>query len=126
MRAIDAPKQRDSSKRSERQQAVIDLMLAGLDPFFRLKPTIPARCVQAFFLVAAKEDQSITAYAKKGDLSANTMSRNLIDMGERDRNQEEGPALVEKYENILNRREHLYRLTPKGRALLAAITGRVQ
>ena len=50
------------------------------------------------------------------------MSRNLIDMGERDRNHEEGPGLVESHENIMNRRETLYRLTPKGRALLAAIT----
>jgi DNA-binding MarR family transcriptional regulator len=29
---------------------------------------------------------------------------------------------VESHENIMNRRETLYRLTPKGRALLATIT----
>ena len=112
----------DNPRRSEEQIAVIHSMLAGLDPFFRLRPTIPARCVQAFFLVAEKEDLSITEYAKRADLSATTMSRNLIDMGERDRNHEEGAGLVESHANIMNRRESLYRLTPKGRALLAAIT----
>jgi DNA-binding MarR family transcriptional regulator len=112
----------DNPRRSEEQTAVIHSMLAGLDPFFRLRPTIPARCVQAFFLVAEKEGLAINEYAKRGDLSPITMSRNLIDMGERDRNHEEGPGLVESHENIMNRRETLYRLTPKGRALLAAIT----
>jgi DNA-binding MarR family transcriptional regulator len=112
----------DNPRRSEEQTAVIHSMLAGLDPFFRLRPTIPARCVQAFFLVAEKEGLAVSEYAKRGDLSAVTMSRNLIDMGERDRNHEEGPGLVESHENIMNRRETLYRLTPKGRALLAAIT----
>ena len=112
----------DNPKRSEEQLAVIKMMLAGLDPFFRLRPTIPARCVQAFFLVAEKEGLPINEYAKRGDLSPITMSRNLIDMGERDRNHEEGPGLVESHENILNRRETLYRLTPKGRASLASIT----
>lgn len=112
----------DNPRRSEQQTAVIHSMLAGLDPFFRLRPTIPARCVQAFFLVAEKEGLPVNEYAKRGDLSAITMSRNLIDMGERDRNHEEGPGLVESHENIMNRRETLYRLTPKGRALLAAIT----
>jgi DNA-binding MarR family transcriptional regulator len=67
---------------------------------------------------------AINEYAKRGALSPITMSRNLIDMGERDRNHEEGPGLVESHENIMNRRETLYRLTPKGRALLASITKR--
>ena len=112
----------DNPKRSEEALAVIKLMLAGLDPFFRLRPTIPARCVQAFFLVAEKEGLPIGEYAKRAGISATTMSRNLIDLGARDRNHEEGPGLVESHENIMNRRETCYRLTPKGRALLASIT----
>lgn len=123
MRSIStARKLTDNPNRSENQLAVIKSMLTGLDPFFRLRPTIPARCVQAFFLVAEKEGLAVNEYAKRGDLSPITMSRNLIDMGERDRNHEEGPGLVESHENIMNRRETLYRLTPKGRALLATIT----
>ena len=116
-KAVDSP-----NRRTEAQLAVVHSMLAGLDPFFRLRPTIPARCVQAFFLVAEKEELPVSEYAKRGGLSATTMSRNLIDMGERDRNHNEGAGLVESFTNIMNRRETLYRLTPKGRALLAAIT----
>jgi DNA-binding MarR family transcriptional regulator len=111
-------------QRSEAQLALIKSMLVSLDPFFRLRPTIPARCVQAFFLVAEKEGLAVTEYAKRGELSPVTMSRNLIDMGERDRNHEEGPGLVESHENIMNRRETCYRLSPKGRALLASITAK--
>jgi DNA-binding MarR family transcriptional regulator len=122
MRSTANYKAVDKSRRNAEQTAVIHTMLTGLDPLIRLRPTIPARCVQAFFLVAQKEELSITEYAKRGGLSATSMSRNLIDMGERDRNLNDGPGLVEKYENIMNRREHLYRLTLKGRALLAAIT----
>ena len=117
-----AMKATDSPRRSAEQLAVIKMMLAGLDPFFRERPTIPARCVQAFFLVAEKEGLSVAEYAKRAGISPTTMSRNLIDMGERDRNHEEGPGLVESHENIMNRRESLYRMTTKGRALLASIT----
>ena len=77
---------------------------------------------QAYLLVAEKEGLSVGEYAKRAGLSGTTMSRNLLDMGERDRNYEEGAGLVEGKENVLNRREKLYSLTPKGRALLAAIT----
>jgi hypothetical protein len=50
------------------------------------------------------------------------MSRNLLDMGDRNRYFEEGAGLVEGRDNPLNRREKLYSLTPKGRVLLASIT----
>jgi DNA-binding MarR family transcriptional regulator len=83
---------------------------------------MPARQIQTFLLVAEKEGLSVADYAKKAGMSPTTMSRNLLDMGERDRNGEEGAGLVEGRDNILNRRERVYHLTPKGRALLASIT----
>lgn len=110
------------SARTEEQTALINQMLKSLDPFFKLRTTMPARCVQAYLLVAQKEGLSVSELAKKADLPITTMSRNLLDMGDRNRYFEEGAGLVEGKDNIFNRREKLYSLTPKGRALLASIT----
>ncbi|HEX3522499.1 MAG TPA: hypothetical protein VHT52_10480 [Stellaceae bacterium] len=112
----------DRAERNDAQLAVIKQTLAFLDPFFSIRETMPARCIQAFLLVAEKEGLSVGEYAKRANMSPTTMSRNLLDISERDRNYEEGPALVIGKENVLNRREKLYSLTPKGRALLASIT----
>lgn len=112
----------NSSARSEEQLTLINQLLRSLDPFFKLRTTMPARCVQAYLLVAQKEGLTVTELAKKADLPVTTMSRNLLDMGDRNRYFEEGAGLVEGKDNLFNRREKLYSLTPKGRALLASIT----
>ena len=111
----------DRGDRTDGEAAAIKQILALLDPLFSIRTTMPARAIQAFLLVAQKEGLSVGEYAKRAGLSPTTMSRNLLDMGERDRNYEEGAGLVEGKENVLNRREKLYSLTPKGRALLASI-----
>jgi DNA-binding MarR family transcriptional regulator len=107
---------------TDAQEQVIRSTLSALEPFFGIRATMPARQIQTFLLVAEKEGLSVADYAKKAGMSPTTMSRNLLDMGERDRNGEEGAGLVEGRDNILNRRERVYHLTPKGRALLASIT----
>jgi DNA-binding MarR family transcriptional regulator len=112
----------NNSSRSEAQLTLIADLLAKLDPFFRIRGTMPLRYVQAYLLVAQKEGQSVTDLAKKADMPVTTMSRNLLDMGERNRYFEEGAGLVVGEDNPLNRRERLYSLTHKGRALLASIT----
>jgi DNA-binding MarR family transcriptional regulator len=96
-------------------------MLATLEPFFTIRTTMPARAIQTFLMVAEKEELSVGEYAKRAGISLTTMSRNLLDLADRDRNFDEGAGLIEGHENPLNRREKLYRLTPKGRALLARI-----
>jgi DNA-binding MarR family transcriptional regulator len=111
----------DRAARSNGEADVIDQILALLNPLFVLRATMPARAIQAFLLVAQKEGLSVGEYAKRAGVSPTTMSRYLLDMGERDRNYEEGAGLVEGKENVLNRREKLYSLTPKGRALIASI-----
>ena len=111
----------DRNGRSNGEADVIEQILALLDPLFKLRATMPARAIQAFLLVAQKEGLSVGEYAKRAGVSATTMSRYLLDMGERDRNYDEGAGLVVGKENVLNRREKLYSLTPKGRALLASI-----
>jgi DNA-binding MarR family transcriptional regulator len=114
-------------ERTERSDAAsVRAMLRGLDPFFRIRGTMPARQIQAFLLVAEHEGLSVGEYAAKAGASASSMSRNLLDMGERDRHGDEGAGLIEGRENVLNRREKVYHLTPKGRALLASLPQRVK
>jgi hypothetical protein len=112
----------DKAERNDAQLGAIKQTLAFLEPFFGIRETMPARCIQAFLIVAEKEGLSVGEYAKRAGMSPTTMSRNLLDISERDRNYEVGPNLVVGKENVLNRREKLYSLTPKGRALLASIT----
>ena len=114
----------NNSIRSEPQLALIRQMLATHEPFFTLKGTVTARNIQAFLLVAQKESQSVSGYAKQAGISLSTMSRILLDLGERDRNFDDGLGLIEGFENPENRREKLYRLTYKGRALLARVSQR--
>jgi DNA-binding MarR family transcriptional regulator len=116
----------DRETRTDGQLSVIRTMLFGLDPFFRIRSTMPASAIQAFLLVAEKEGQTVGDYAKKAGISPTSMSRHLLDMGERNRHAEDGAGLVEGRENILNRREKVYHLTAKGRAFLSAITQRVR
>lgn len=108
--------------RSEGQLLLLRSLLGALDPFFRIRATFPARSIQAFLLVSEKEGLSVSEYAKRADMPITTMSRNLIDMSDRDSNYDEGLGLVEGNENPTNRREKIYNLTAKGRALLAHIT----
>jgi hypothetical protein len=50
----------DKRERNEEQLTVINQLLKGLDPFFRIRGTMPARYVQAYLLVAQKEGQTVT------------------------------------------------------------------
>lgn len=95
--------QRRLSDNASFQAGYIDGMLFALEPFFRLRPTMPARVIQAFFLVAQKEGLSVGEYAQRAGLSPTTMSRNLLDLGESDRRHEEGAGLVEGTANAENR-----------------------
>lgn len=126
MRSNVSLKQTDSDKRTAAQAAAIRALLFALEPFFAIRSTMPASAVQAFLLVAEKEGLSVNEYAKKANLPPTTMSRHLLDMGERTRNYEAGAGLIEGADNLMNLREKQYRLTPKGRALLASITQRVR
>jgi DNA-binding MarR family transcriptional regulator len=94
-------------------------MLSALEPFFRIRGTMPASAIQAFLLVAEKEGASVGEYAKRAGIPATTMSRHLLDIGPQTRNHQDGAGLIQRVSNDLNLRERLYFLTPKGRALLA-------
>ena len=84
---------------------------------------LPVNQVLSLFTVATKEGLTVDEYAKRAGISATTMSRHLLDLGERTRKLTPGLGLVEGRDNIMNRREKNYSLTPKGRALVTKVAG---
>jgi DNA-binding MarR family transcriptional regulator len=107
------------------RQTTVRSVLLALDPFFELRGTMPARAIQAFLIVADKPGLSVGEYARIARCSPTTMSRNLLDLGERDRVGNEGHGLVEGRDNLANLREKVYRLTPNGEQFLTRIVNRI-
>ena len=58
-------------------------------------------------------------------MSPSTMSRDLLDIGERDRYMEDGLGLVVGRDKPENRREKEYFLSPKGRAMARTLSGQI-
>jgi DNA-binding MarR family transcriptional regulator len=101
-------------------------LLRACELFLNLNGRIPLRCVQAFLLVAAKPGLSVGEYARQAGLSTSTMSRNLLDIGERNRDNEAGFGLVAGRDNPNNRREKEFSLTPVGTALLNKVLAQIK
>jgi DNA-binding MarR family transcriptional regulator len=110
---------------SQREQ-VIRSLLDSLDPFLELRHTMPARTIQAFLLVAQTPGLSVLEYARLARVSATTMSRNLLDLGDRNRYFQDGHGLVLGGDNENNRRERVYHLTEKGETLMLRLINRVR
>jgi DNA-binding MarR family transcriptional regulator len=105
----------------EEDLSAVNNFLGALQPLFDLKGTLPARSIQAFLLVALEGGLSVGAYAERAGISMSTMSRNLLDIGDRNRHMEEGFKLVTSRNNPMNLREKEYFLTDKGRAVIHQI-----
>ena len=113
-----------AAKMNSADLEAVSNMLAAIDPFVKIRQTMPLRCVQAFLLVAYNEGQPVAEYARVAKMSATTMSRNLLDIGERDRYGQPGLDLVLGRDNPNNRREKEYFLSAKGRAMIGTVAKR--
>jgi DNA-binding MarR family transcriptional regulator len=100
----------------DKRQAARSLLTA-FEPFRELRATMPLQYVTAFLLVANEEGLGVGDYAKRAGISVATMSRHLLDIGERNRHMEPGFGLVQYRANPMELRKHEYTLTDKGRAL---------
>lgn len=100
-------------------------LLSGVNAFLKIRERMPLRCVQAFLAVALHPGESVTELSRLCDLNVNTMSRNLRDIGERDRWGGAGSGLVVGKSNPQDARERAYYLTPAGEAMLRKILERL-
>ena len=117
-----APKQSISAA----EKTTLKAALNALKPFRKLRDTMPLQYVTAFLLVATDEDQNVSEYAKRAGTSQSLMTRHLADLGMVNRYHEEGFGLVEAYDDLMDRRNRLIRLTPKGRSLVWEICEALQ
>jgi DNA-binding MarR family transcriptional regulator len=106
---------------SPEQKVLLKNMLNALSPFKTLRPTMPLQYVTAFMCVALNEGENVTWYAQELDISQSLMTRHLADLGTVNRYHEEGFGLIEGYDDLMDRRNRLMRLTSKGRNLVGHI-----
>jgi DNA-binding MarR family transcriptional regulator len=95
--------------------------MLALEPFRHIRPTMPLQYVYTFLQVAVDEGKGVTEYAHQAGVSSTVMTRHLLDIGERNRNREEGFRLVTQARDVNDLRRHNARVTPIGKALINKI-----
>jgi DNA-binding MarR family transcriptional regulator len=99
----------------EEHRAAVKAVHNALKPFRAVRETMPLQYVTTFLLVAAEEDKNVSTYATRAGVTQSLMTRHLLDLGAVNRHHEEGFGLVEAYDDLMDRRNRLIRLSPKGR-----------
>lgn len=93
----------------------IERLLAALEPFRNLRPTMPLQYVVAYLLACLHEGEGVTELAERAGVGQSVMSRHLLDIGDRDRHMEEGFGLITQRADPMNLRKHQVILSPKGK-----------
>jgi DNA-binding MarR family transcriptional regulator len=102
---------------SEEERAAFKALYLALKPFRDLNPSMPLSYITAMLLVGMEEGKGVAEYAAKLNMSATVMTRNLLDIGDRNRQREEGYGLITQERDLFDLRKHNARVTPKGKAL---------
>jgi len=100
------------------QAAVMKRTYAALRAFREYRETMPLQYVTVLLLVASDEHQNFSTYATRIGTSQSLMSRHIADLGSVNRYHKPGFGLVETYDDLMDRRNKLIRLTPKGRSIV--------
>lgn len=103
-------------------QTALRVLMLALEPFRAHNPTMPLQLAFTFLMVARKEGEPVSEYAKMAGMAPGVMARNLLDLGDYNRRREPGLMLIEEKVDTLDRRVHRKFLTHKGRQLVGAIT----
>jgi hypothetical protein len=102
----------------EREIENWEVMLASIGPWFNLGHGVPPIAyIRAFALVASKEGLTVAEYAERAGIAPTVMTRNLLDLGEVNRQREAGLGLIVQERDPFDLRKHRARLTAKGRKL---------
>ena len=98
--------------------------LAGIcDEFQKFDPGMPLGKLEAFLLVVLHEGKSLRELCEISGQPQSTLSRHLLDLGQRNRHMEPGLGLIEGKIDPYELRKKQYLLTPKGRKLLERLLG---
>lgn len=91
----------------------------------KIDPEMPLPQVHCLLILAAagEDGLSLTELSRRANITLATASRYIGNLGKINRFREEGFNLVEAFEDPMERRKKIIRLTGKGRALINRITG---
>ena len=91
----------------------------------KIDSEMPLPQVHCLFLLAkaGETGMSLTELSKAAEIAMATASRYIGNLGKINRFKEEGFNLVESYEDPMERRKKIIRLTPKGRVLINRLIG---
>ena len=90
----------------------------------RIESEMPLQQLHCLLLIAqADEGLSLTDLSKKAGIGLATASRYVAALGKQNRHREEGLLLVESFEDPMERRKKIIRLTTKGKAALNKLIG---
>jgi DNA-binding MarR family transcriptional regulator len=107
-------------------QAATLSVYEALKPFREYRKTMPLQYVTVFLLVASDENQNFSTYATRQGTSQSLMSRHIADLGKVNRYHKPGFGLVETYDDLMDRRNKLVRLTPRGRHIVLEMSKALQ
>lgn len=89
-----------------------------------IDPEMPLQQAHCLLLIAqAEEGTSLTDLANKAGVQLATASRYIGHLGKLNRKREPGLELVEAFEDPMERRKKIIRLSPKGIAAIRKLTG---
>lgn len=89
--------------------------------FRDISPSMTVSMAVTFLSVAANEGTSLVDLKGPTGFKTSTLSRHLIDLGDRNRKKEAGLGLVDCRQDPMELRKNQYTLTPKGRTLLRKV-----
>jgi DNA-binding MarR family transcriptional regulator len=90
----------------------------------KIEPDMPLRQLHCLLVIAQEpEGMSLTDISQKVGIGLATASRHVAALGKQNRHREEGLLLVESFEDPMERRKKIIRLTSKGRAAINKLIG---
>lgn len=90
----------------------------------KLEPEMPLQQLHCLLVIAQSEEgMSLTDISHKVGIGLATASRYVAALGKQNRHREEGLLLVESFEDPMERRKKIIRLTAKGKAAINKLIG---
>lgn len=98
-------------------------LIAVINEFRKHDPEIQAQAMLLFVKIAQNDDNiSMKELQHWSGLANSSISRNVSLLGETNRHGGPGMFLVRNYPDPMDRRRHIVKLTPKGRAVWASLS----
>lgn len=101
-----------------------DEAIRFLTGILALEQDMPLQQAKCLFIVSQKEEgMSLSDIAKKAGIGLATASRYISALGKLNRHRQEGLQLIESFEDPMERRKKIIRLTKKGQIAVRKILG---